>query len=172
MFAHSMMTDLQDGKLKGISSLSFVTMFTAITPDTYQVPLLLQTCTETHVRENIGRENNFCMWVFSVNWKRSERMQCQMWAHFSWKWINSNILRVKKEFHALLTLPDIVIYMGLVCVTTEVLTRVFFPRKTQLISLAWHHHSHRSWRKSLSSSLFILPPQAMRTTLGLALKSD
>lgn len=46
-----MKTDLQDGMLKGISPLSFAAVLAAITHCSSQVPLLLQTCTETHVKE-------------------------------------------------------------------------------------------------------------------------
>lgn len=138
MFAHRMKTDLQDWKLKGISSLSFVRTFTAVSLPGLSVTTNLHKNSRQCLTFFGGKKSNICMWVFSAGWKRSERIQCQAWAHLSWKWINSNILRVKEEFHALVTFPD-VIYMGAVPVSTELLTWEFFQRKTQLPSPAWHH---------------------------------
>ena len=63
---------------------------------------------------------------------------------------------MKKEFHALVTFPDIVIYMGPACVTAEVLKWVFFPRKTQLISPV-RHHTESLKLEEISGCLLLQP---------------
>lgn len=107
------------------------------------------------------------MWVFSADWKRSEGIECQAWAHFSGEWINSNTLRVKGEFHALLTFPDTVIYMGPAWVSADLSV---FPEETSP-----HFPPVTPRRAGGTPGCLLLHPaaQAGRTmVLDPALKSD
>lgn len=106
------------------------------------------------------------MWVFSADWTRSEWIECQEWAHFSGEWINSNTLRAKEEFHALVTSPDTVIHMGPACVSADLSV---FPEENTAHFPPVTPRRIVSWR----SLLFHPPPQAGRTSvLDPALKSD